>query len=90
MQGKLGATFEDVKAYLGPPEELAITYLESLPPEEMHQYRARLHNIRYIAVTLTIVSLLFSYSLSFHILNRPKGIQLHDRIVVVYNKEEPT
>ena len=81
-QGHPTATPQEVCAFLGDPKELALTFLESLDPEELLRYQTKRRNIRRGLILLTVVGVLLLAVLSFYLLNRPMEMMVNETLII--------
>lgn len=81
-QGHPTATPQEVCAFLGDPKELALTFLESLDPEELRRYRTKQRNIRWGLTILAVVVTLLLCVFSIYLLSRPMDVQSTETLII--------
>lgn len=87
LQGNPKATPEELQAFLGEPGELARTFLESLPPEEVRRYRARRKHVKLAWIFLSIAIVIGACAASIYALNRPLTVEFKE-ITIIYEPED--
>lgn len=75
MEENPSAGYSDIVAYFGTPEELAQTYLDNIPQEELSDFKSKRKFIIYITSIIITALLLGAIVLLFYEFNKPKEIK---------------
>lgn len=86
-QGNPDATEEEVIEFLGPPEELAAVFLESIDPDRLRQYRNRKMWLRrgcaaLFATAFFLITVWWAY-LKFY----PKEVEVTETLTIIIHEE---
>lgn len=86
-QGNLDATEEEVIEFLGPPEELAQTYLETIDPAELDRYQTRRTWMRRgFAFSIAVVICLLT-AWCIYLKTRPKEVEVTETLTIIVHEE---
>ena len=86
-QGNLDASEQDVIKFLGPPEELATVFLESMCPKKLNQYqKTKLWLKRGAVLSVTLVFCLLSFW-CIYLESRPKKVEVSETLTITVLEE---
>lgn len=71
LQGNPGATMEEVQSFLGDPQELAQTYLESIDPNVLSRYRIWRGRVKLSVIALFVAAFLGILMFSIYLYRQP-------------------
>ena len=86
--GHQQATAEDVFAFLGPPEEMAKTYLDTLEPAVVSGYRKRSRLLKRLSVGLLVVAVIVLGGLVYYLETRDLDITITQTTIIYAEKEK--
>lgn len=84
-----GGGYDGLTAFLGPPEELARSYLEAMGPETAKQYRRQRQGLIGLVLGLIILFLIATIWYNIELRSRQHDVHITgEKTIIVYETEE--